>query len=284
MNRRPAVQQLFGLLLLLLLMITGRAQLQQAPWDTRPLSQIAFLYHSTHRGAGCKSSTHSYTLEPAPINACYPADAMSSQPHKYECTDPGGMSNYQYALHRNIYSKTDKFCTTTPLAKQFVKKDTKCKKDPDSGAYLLATCSTIESHLMETGQVLVKAYTDSKCTSGRSIYGTGTVKATLFNRCMPVYNPPSVAEKDDVAYYRKLNLLPGQLRTSSFSVEERKYSVTDVRCKGKPTDTVVHSYDMASSTCKADPLQAEQFYTYATAVPDQAAMVSLVPQYWMLYA
>ena len=277
--------ELLGLLLALLGLIPGSSAQQQVPpkWEDRPLKDIAFLWHTYHVGEQCNSASHSYTLEPAPINACYPADAMSEQPHKYECLNPGNLG-YQYSLHRQVYAKTDATCST-PLAKQFVRKDTVCKKDPDSGAYLLASCSTISADLRTEGQVIVKAYTDATCQTGRSIYGTGMVKATLLNRCLRVFNPPSSGEnKDNVAYHRKLTLLPGVLRAESFSIEERKFSVNDARCKEAPIDTVVHSYDASSAKCKSDPLYKEQFYSYAIVVANQAAMATQKAPYWMLYA
>jgi len=281
--------ELLGLLVVLLGLAPGSAQQQlpdweQRPWELRPLKDISFLWHGYHIGEQCNSASHYYTLEPAPINACYPADAMSEQPHRYECSNPGGL-NYQYNLHRSIYAKTDATCSTAPLAKQFVRKDTVCKKDPDSGAYLLASCSTISADLQAAGQVIVKAYTDATCQTGRSIYGTGMVKATLLNRCLPVFNPPSSGDnKDNVAYHRKLALLPGALRSASFSIEERKFSVKDARCKEAPIDTIVHSYDASSAKCKPDPLYTEQFYSFSVVVADQAAMATQRAAYWMLYA
>lgn len=256
------------------------------PHEQRKIINIEFLYRTYHFGKACSSHPHMYVIEPAPINVCYPADPMAEQPHIYTCTNPGNL-NYQYFLYRKVYGKKDSTCALAPLATQNVMriKDLRCKKDIDSGNYLLAQCGTI---LPELGgdQLIVKSYTSLECEGGRSLYGSGIVKSTLLDGCAPVYFPPSSGfKKDQVAYYRKLALVPGTVEPTVVVIEEQRFDSSDPRCKTTPTATKRVKFDTSSEksrVCKSDPLYTDMSYSHAMLVR-KGQLATLKAPFWMLY-
>ena len=293
--------------LLVLLVCFGRREAQPAPppppppqfkgnaavsWETRSATNIEFLFRTYHRGEMCSSQPTMYVIEPAPINVCYPADAMSALPHKYGCTVPGGIANYQYNLHRSEYAKTDATCSLAPLAGKnalTVKKDAKCKKDIDSGFYLQTHCGKLDADLV-ADQLVVKSYTNAQCTSGRSLYGTGIVKASLLNKCAPVFQPPSSGELKDVVAYHRILSAPSAINqpgSAAIVIQEDRYGAQDTHCRHAPIASANVAYDTTvaadgTTTCKADPLQREGAYTYAVLL-SAATLPSVVPPYWVLY-
>jgi len=295
--RLPVV--VLALLLLLAVPRHGWAALQfqqgaTVPWEQRTMPQIDFLYRTIHRGEMCSSMPHGYVIEPAPVNVCYPADPMSTLPHKYSCTTPGEIKDYQYGLFRNEYAKSDQTCSLAPAegkADELVKKDAKCKKSIDSGSYLLAHCGQLDSELLKD-QLVVKTFTDPLCQGGRSLYGTGLVQASLLGQCAPVNQPPEAgAAKDLVAYHRILTAPAASNANSAtthvFVVLEDRYSAQDVHCRKAPVASTTVTYDATvaldgSAPCKADPLSPGGGYTFATVVT-AAALATTVPPYWVLY-
>jgi len=262
-------------------------------WETRTLTAIDFLYRSYHRGAMCNSPSHMYVIEPGPLNTCYPPDPFSKLPHKHTCTAPGNLPNYQYLLVRNEYPATDTTCSQNPILpkqNQEVKKDHVCKKDIDTGAYLMARCGKLDRAL-KVDQLILKSYSNFQCTHGRSLYGTGVVKAMLLNQCGPVYNPPSSGEgnrKDEVAYHRILTRQPQSTTSPNLIViTEDRYRAQDPHCQQAPISTSNVVYDSTvkadgTNTCKSDPLQRDMAYTYVTALTSDALETFRPPQ-WILY-
>ena len=274
----------------------------QVPWETRNIAAMDFVYRTYHRHELCGSDATMYVIESTPLNRCYPPDPMSKLPHKFVCSKPGSIDNYQYAIHRAEYAKTDTTCsqsTVDPIAGELVKKDNLCKKDIDSGAYLLAKCGTLEAKLAQADQLVLKSFTNlnggQNCAAGRSMFGTGVVKSLLLNKCGPAYFPipqqPSWAKKKDrVWYHRKLTLLTST-DTTKLRIREDRYAQDDARCLQAVVSTSTVEYSLSPTTtetaptCRSDPLLSNSSYTFAALFSSASGqtMANTRPLFWMLY-
>lgn len=245
------------------------------------LGDLELHWRSYHHGEICGSKPHSYVVEPIPINRCYPPDIMTTNPHIYSCSLPGG---YQFDITRRLYKTTDPTCAAAPVETAQMKRDRSCKKDIETGNYLLSRCGKLSPDV-SGDQILIKYYSDAQCTQSRSLFGAGLVKASILGTCLPSYFNSTSSDRDVIEFNRRISFLSFNASTNTTSFLDRRFDKADIKCHTKAiySATITYNGTVTGSTppCKEDPL-SHGYYTHFVYLT-KATLQAWKPPLWFIY-